>query len=237
MTAVVDILGTEITEGDVAVIEWTVTDSSGNPYDFTSVVDAWFTLKEDPGDTDAEAVAQYLLSDPLPRISLSSGKVTVTFASGDTTGMASKQYLYYDFQMLTGTDIETPFRGKIQFNKEVTKATDSGVTPSGIYRPWYPAIASMDSYGGVAAWPTGTSWLLLDLVSGAATNTGRLYWLPHIPGLDLGSPVDVDLTSTGSVILNLYDSLNDWMIEITVDNPSLLPQDQDFLAAPLYTWT
>lgn len=107
-----------ITEGDDYPVNLTITDGDGNAKDISGWT-FWLTVKENRGDTDADAIIQEKVTS---HTDAANGETEIVLADDDTSELDGKKY--YDIQAKKADDtIQTLFKGRISFDWGATDST------------------------------------------------------------------------------------------------------------------
>ena len=110
--------------GDTTSFTVTCSDDEGGVLDITGAV-LWFTAKNNPTDTDAQAVFQhYSPSNGIVLTDAANGIATITMAESDTSGLDGDTTLYWDVQCVDALGgIQTLARSVITITTDITVAT------------------------------------------------------------------------------------------------------------------
>lgn len=106
-----------VIRGDTLPIEIALTDDDGNPIDLTGY-DIFFTAKENPKDTDDEAVLKKEVDN-----GTSEGIVTITFDGEDTDLLKNRNY-WWDIQLVKDGEISSTEKQLFRVKGDVTRRTE-----------------------------------------------------------------------------------------------------------------
>lgn len=108
----------ELDEGDDETFALTRQDSSGLAIDISGYT-FWLTVKNDPEDTDANAVLQKTVT---AHTDAANGQTEIDLTNSDTEDLQGRYW--YDIQEKTsGGTINTLMHGTLYFQPDVTEAT------------------------------------------------------------------------------------------------------------------
>jgi hypothetical protein len=109
----------DITEGDGAAFDLTFEDETGAAVDITGWT-VWLTIKDDPGDSDADAIVQQnntTHADP------PNGLTSFSLSNADTAGVTGHKHYDIQIKRPSDSDPHTVIMGRVYFGHEITEAT------------------------------------------------------------------------------------------------------------------
>ncbi len=137
---------------------------AGLPASDPNLSDAYFTLKLNPGDTDANALLQKHITTFLSptgqitqNVSLNNVVLSIHVFSGDYEGLVQPGTIYnWDFRVITVGGITwTIASGQVQFQQQVTQTNKAG-TPAALPKHGQPRIRGFTGSNPASQLPMGT---------------------------------------------------------------------------------
>jgi len=107
--------------GDTLSFDITIKDQNGNPVDITGAK-LFFTMKEQPTQSDSEAVVQEVVYD---HIDPTEGHTKIIVPSSSTSILVPGKTYYYDFQLVDSNgNVKTLYAGKVRVLQDITQRTN-----------------------------------------------------------------------------------------------------------------
>lgn len=114
----------DLVKGDSATYHLTFTEDNV-AYNLTNASEIWFTLKNSPEDTDAEALLQLTLSGgSIVILSAAGGTANLDITAAQTATLDYGRVYYWDIQVKdTSNQIFTALRGRLLIRSQSTIST------------------------------------------------------------------------------------------------------------------